>query len=213
MKRLAGKWAKRAELGRVPAPTDPNPEFWFLTLTLPSVYADAEQGFKALPVLWDTTRKSYQRFYETWMYMAFVEGQPNRGNMPHFHVLSDVVPPIKPGKKGYVTKHGLHDWAVALGWGFMADLQIVSNSGGAAYVAKYASKQAPNAPKGFRRVRCSQSWPKLPDLGGNAWLVPSKNEEIDQFIIRVSETVNIDPDTLYPRWAAAQLEIKELIRH
>lgn len=205
-KRLANKWALRAKLGLSTSETDPNPEMWFLTLTLGSFYRSATQGFEALPGLWDTTRKNFQRTYGDWMYMAFVEGQPQRGNMPHFHILTDHEPPAKRGRKGYVTKHNLHDWAVAFGWGFECDLVLVNGDDAAGYVAKYASKQSSSTPKRFRRVRCSRNWPQLPKDPNYAYLVPSKNEDIANFIDRVSSIVDVPQEILYRRWADGQIE-------
>jgi len=121
--------------------------------------------------------------------------------MPHFHILTTDPPPTRRGKRGYVTKRGLHDWAHSLGWGFQAELLIASSPEASAYVAKYASKQSPMTPKGFRRVRCSNNWPKVEEKSGPKWIVPAKNEDVAAFINRVNEITNIPHEQLWPAWA------------
>src|SRR5262249_32658198 len=60
---------------------------YFWTFTLGSAYKTPQQGFKALPRLWDNLRKYLQRTFGQFDYCAFVEGQPKRAYMPHFHVI------------------------------------------------------------------------------------------------------------------------------
>lgn len=208
-RRNADKWAARANAWFDDPANGKEAELWFMTLTLGRRFHTAAQGFSALPGLWDTTRKAYQRYYGTFTYIAFVEGQPLRTYMPHFHILTTTEPPIHRGKKGFVTKHGLHDFAIAYGWGFEADLQIVNSQEAALYVAKYASKQSPLTPKGFRRVRVSQDWPKGDPPSGGQWIVPAKDEDIAHFMVRVADYTNHDPRELWERWQVALQDLAE----
>ena len=196
----AGRWAKRTELALASFAESGEGDAWFLTLTLGSRYASALEGYKAIPRLWDTTRKAYQRYYKTFTYLAFVEGQHKRGGMPHFHIITLVQPPTNRGRRGYVTQHAVHDFAVAIGWGYQAKLELVVGKQAAVYVAKYTSKGDPSMPRGFRRVRASRDIPQLPDLGGFPLLVPSRGEEVDHFVVRVADETGVDPDTIYARY-------------
>jgi hypothetical protein len=207
MKRNAALWSIRAQQKILESDDPRREELWFLTLTLPSTVLTTAQGFSLLPQLWDTTRKQYQRFYGKFSYLAFVEGQPHRTHMPHFHILSTTEPPTRPGKRGYVTKRGVHDWAFSVGWGFQAELHIVNGTEAAAYVAKYASKQSPNTPKGFRRVRVSRDWPKLPPLGGAHWIVPARKEAIADFLVRVHDACLVPIEELYIAWSQLEQDI------
>lgn len=170
---------------------------WFLTLTLGSQYKTTRDGYLAIPKLWDSTRKAYQRWYGSMVYMAFVEGQQNRGGMPHFHILTDREPPTRRGRLGYVTSHGVHDFAVAYGWGYQAKLEIVLSSQAAVYVAKYASKGDTAMPRNFRRVRASQDFPKLPDLTDDPLIVPARDEDVAHYIDRVCSVTGLLHDEAY----------------
>lgn len=196
----AGRWAKRVELGIRELTQEGEKEAWLLTLTLGSAYSDIHAGFLALPKLWDSTRKAYQRYYSTFTYAAFIEGQPKRGGMPHFHIVSTVEPPTKRGRGGFVTKHGVHDFAVAFGWGYQAELSLIDGPEAAVYVSKYTSKGSPSMPKSFRRVRVSRDFPKLPELDGLPLLVPSREEDMAHFIDRVQSLTGVPHEDLYQRW-------------
>jgi len=211
--RNAGKWAKRAELGLKAIGIDQNVEGWFLTLTLGSNFRSVTDGFTAIPRLWDATRKAYQRYYGGFLYMACVEGQENRGGMPHFHILTDVEPPTKRGRRGYVTKRGVHDFAVALGWGYMAELELVNSAQAAVYISKYSSKGDPFMPKNFRRIRVSHTWPELPDLGGQKMLVLARDEDVPHFILRVSDYTGVSPETIYKEYSQkmSELVLKQIL--
>ena len=208
-KRLAGRWAKRTQLALETMKETFGGDAWFLTLTLGSPYSTPRDGFVALPKLWDTTRKAYQRYYGLFTYIAFVEGQQNRGGMPHFHIVSPVEPPTKRGRRGYVTKRGVHDFAVAYGWGYQAKLEIVDGPQAAVYVAKYASKGDPSMPRNFRRVRASRDFPQLPELDGLPLLVPSREEDVAHFINRVAEATGTPHEDVYKAWLEAQKRLYE----
>src|SRR5258707_4215780 len=100
-----------------------------------------------------------QRHTASWPYLAFVEGQPNRGAMPHFHVLSSAPTPYR-----------IKDFAVHHGFGHQADEKPITSDGAVDYVSKYASKQGTSAPKGFRRVGRSSKLAKPPQHDRDAYL-------------------------------------------
>jgi len=165
---------------------------YFWTLTLGSGFKTKEQGFKALPKLFDTFRKMVQRAVGKWTYCAFVEGQPKRGNMPHFHIISMVPAPVR-----------IKDLAVRAGFGYMADEQRVSDKKAASYVAKYTSKGFEDAPAKFRRVRTSRNWAKLPEFKGDPLLVKGKVESVTAYLLRVEVHTSVTIDELWERWQLA----------
>jgi hypothetical protein len=163
-------------------------------------YHTKEQGFKALPRLWDAFRKAVQRALKEkgvtgkWSYLAFVEGQPKRQYMPHFHILSSHKSPKR-----------LKDMAMYAGFGYEAKEKPVDGVKAMSYVAKYASKQAQETPKNFRRVRASQDWAKLPTFDGDPLFVKARDETLTNYLQRVNEATGVDMDTLLDRWSLAQL--------
>jgi len=179
-------------------------DFFFCTFTLGSGYHEVAHGFQAIKRLWDTFRKAMQRYYPGWQYVAFVEGQPKRGGMPHFHIISAKPLPIKPNKKGRVTRHMIHDFAYKMGWGFEAEVEAVDGPQAGLYVAKYASKQSPSTPKGFRRVRASQRWQRAPDPERLPLIVQAKGEVDEIYLMRVAGLTGCEIDDLRPRWQAAK---------
>lgn len=176
-------------------------QYYFTTLTLPSKYKTAAQGFAALPKLWDGFRKDMQRYYAKkhkpskfkLSYLAFVEGQEKRGGMPHFHILLNVKTPYR-----------VKDYAVHHGFGHQAVQKPIDGGHAASYVAKYASKGGKEIPKGFRRVRASQDWAKLPEKDKEQLFVQAKNETLTQFIMRVANETDCEPDDLLEDWFAAK---------
>lgn len=202
--RLSATWAKRARLHIFRASSATNGQFWFLTLTLGSQYRTPKAGFAALPKLWDRLRKCIQRVQGAFEYLAFVEGQPERSNMPHFHILMNCEPPAKRNKYGKITKHNLHDFAVLKGWGHQAELKPVTDDQAGWYVSKYATKQHEDTPKGFRRVRASKGWTKLPRHPHAALIVPSKTEDVGMFINRLSEQTGVSQEDCYQQYRAGQ---------
>ena len=201
--KLAKKWAKRVHLhldaeeelhlalgGTLPG------RYWFITLTLGSRYRTTERGFAVLPSLWHRLHAAIRRKNPHWQYVAFVEGQPLRGWMPHFHIISSAPLPAKRNKYGRITKHALHNYAHKMGWGFEVTQEQVSTARNAAYISKYASKQSPKTPKGFRRVRPSRGWTKLDKDPTKRLLVRSRNEGLADFYTRVSDATGLDIPTV-----------------
>lgn len=162
---------------------------YFWTFTLPSRFRTAKQGFQELPKLFAKIREAMRLSGEKWEYCAFVEGQPNRGYMPHFHIISLRKSPYR-----------IKDFAVHCGFGYQATETKVNSSKAANYCAKYASKQSPVTPRGFRRVRTSHGWAKLPENKGDTYIVQSRTEHLWEYLIRVSEETGVAVDLLYDRW-------------
>jgi len=170
---------------------------YFWTLTLRGKFRTAGEGYLALPGLWDRLRKRLARAgVQGWSYCAFVEGQPGRGYMPHFHIISMIKCPIR-----------LKDLAMASGFGFQADEQRINDKKAASYCAKYASKQNPHTPKNFRRVRASRDWAKLPDKDYPAIIVKSKAEGTVDYLLRVADLTGASLQDIADQW----LDIGEAI--
>lgn len=182
---LAVEWSRIARHGV----ENMGHEAYFQTFTLPGSVITRRKAFEILPRLWDNLRKSFQRHNLAWLYIAFVEGQPHREFMPHFHVLSSA----KAHKR-------IKDLAVEVGFGYQAKEKRVSDQGAADYVSKYASKQGWDAPKGFRRVRASRKWPRPPDPPLEAYLVKAGTETLFAFLSRVSVATGRDVGDLYEEY-------------
>jgi hypothetical protein len=210
--KLADKWAKRVEIGLSSLGALETPRAWFLTLTFGQEYSDPLKAYANLPHLWDAIRKQYQRYYGSFCYIAFVEGQQRRNDMPHFHIVSENEPPIKRGRAGHVTKRGVHDWAHAMGFGFMADLQLIGSAQAAAYVSKYASKGTQSVPKNFRRVRVARTWPKLPEPEGLTLIVQARSEVFAHYILRVADITGLDPGYLVETWDMEHLRLAKTLK-
>jgi hypothetical protein len=178
-------WAWRVRI----TVNDSDQAWYFWTLTMRRKYRTPESAYQALPRLWDTLRKAIQRREKKFSYIAFVEGQPKRGNMPHFHVICNV----KPWKR-------VKDIATYAGFGYQATADEVNGPKAASYVAKYATKQNPATPKGFRRVRTSQDIKPLPEYQGEGLIAPKSSEHTWEYILRVSNITGIDADELYETW-------------
>jgi len=165
-------------------------EAYFWTLTLRGKYRTAAQGYAVLPSLWDNLRKRVQRQFKSWSYCAFVEGQPQRGDMPHFHVISLRKSPQR-----------LKDLAMECGFGYQAKEKLINSAKAANYCAKYASKVNPATPKGFRRVRASRDWTKLPDYEADPLIVLGKNEFLTDYLLRVNRITGVPMDDLLYLWS------------
>ena len=186
-------WAWRARL-QLDSTQD---TYYVWTFTLGSKYKLPQQGYAALPKLWDNLRKVVQRWYARstgnkafrWVYMAFVEAQPKKRKMPHFHIITNVPVPYR-----------IKDFAVHNGFGHQAKQDEITSKKAAYYVSKYVSKGDANMPKKFRRVRTSQAWAKLPPYAGNKLYVKSRSETITAFLIRVADATDRSIDDLWDQW-------------
>jgi len=172
-------------------------QYYFWTLTLGSKYTNAKQGFSVLPTLWNGLRMAIQRAIAgdktksgfSWAYMAFVEGQPKRSNMPHFHIVTN-----------YKVKGRIKDFAAKHGFGYQATQERITGSRAANYVSKYASKGSEDMPKGFRRCRASRNWAKLPAFEGDKLFIQSRKEGLTEFFVRVHEETGAEIDDLWEQW-------------
>lgn len=185
-------WAWRAKLHI--DNTDKQAYFW--TLTLRADIRTSYQGFRELPRLFDTLRKSISRKSGKWSYLAFVECHPKRGAVPHFHILSLTKCP----ETGTHKSNPLKDLAWNTGFGYMATEEPIEGGKAAGYVAKYASKHDPSIPRNFRRCRCSQDWAKLPEIELDPYIVKSRTESLTDYLLRVNSQTYVEVDTLYIRW-------------
>lgn len=86
------------------------------------------------------------------------------------------------------------------GFGYQAEEKRINSAKAAAYVTKYASKQSPSAPKGFRRVRASQGWTKLPEKGQDALIVQAVGESLQNYLSRVADETDIPMDVIVSTW-------------
>lgn len=163
---------------------------YFWTFTMRAKYRTAFAAYKDLPALWRHLVRRLKRLgVKSWTYCAFVEGQPKRGHMPHFHVISIQKSPVR-----------LKDLAMNSGFGYQADEKRINSAKAANYCAKYASKQNPHTPKGFRRVRASKDWEKLPDKDYPAIIVKSRNESTADYLLRVADFTGADLQAIADKW-------------
>lgn len=155
-------------------------------------HEDAEEGY----ISWTNSlltklRAEAKRSNQLWAYASVTERQ-KRGH-PHSHYLTTYCPadahPIAKGEgKTYITsgevfpaKHNtlqsfsLERKCVQSGLGRQYDLSTVEAVEGCSrYVAKYLFKEtifSTKWPKGWKRVRYSQNWPKLPEKEGDAFIL------------------------------------------
>lgn len=172
---------------------------WFITITCRGKEMSkqsAEQNYGK----WTNTLLTRWRTYSTrkgqeWYYAQVTERQ-KRGH-PHSHILTtfdpcDTVSGTKrkwemdnAGKRHYVEKEALFsDYVrrscVAVGLGDQYDISRVASAEAASrYVAKYLFKDTiftENWPKGWRRVRYSQSFPKLEREKSNAFVLMTRED-------------------------------------
>jgi len=86
------------------------------------------------------------------------------------------------------------------GFGYEAEETRINSAKAAFYCAKYASKQNPNTPKGFRRVRASRDWAKLPERDFPAIIVKSKLELTSDYLLRVADLTQKPLQDLVDSW-------------
>lgn len=143
----------------------------------------AKESFERLPAAWDKLRRKIQAHAKkqdtSFEYCAFAESQ-KRGHV-HLHVITNVK----------ATKTQAKAWAKESGFGMVADWQPVRTDGAVSwYISKYAAKtsQKQQMPKGFRRIRTSEGWPKITleveKTHGTA-VIKERNESPLEFAFRV----------------------------
>lgn len=172
---------------------------YFITITCKGKEITSEQA-EAGYLEWtnrllDACHKRGKRRNQEWAYVQVTERQ-RRGH-PHSHILTTFCPMDLRERKvqkwvnrisGGMELQQLNalgsDWlaqqVVKSGLGEQYDISFVDSAEGASrYVAKYLFKQSmfeTNWPKGWRRVRYSQSFPKLPAKKTEAFVLLSAND-------------------------------------
>lgn len=180
-----------------------------------------------------------------WCYVQVTERQ-KRGH-PHSHFLTTFEPSdlevrkvINWKRRGgdlvseEVEKLGsawLHTAIVRSGLGEQYDISLVRNEAAAArYVAKYMFKQSnftTDWPKGWRRVRYSQSFPKLPELktdafvlrtwqdwdalGRKAAVVIPRDQEVEEYA--AWKLFKFDCIVLHAKQSGQQVTVDEALYH
>lgn len=139
-------------------------------------------------------RVKAKRSNQDWYYVQVTEKQ-KRGH-PHSHILTTFSPnDLYLGRKfSWKTKDGLpyrdaqyvfrSEWlraaVLSAGLGEQYDVSIVDSAEGASrYVAKYMFKDSmfgTHWPKGWKRVRYSQNFPRLPERDTNAFILMSVSD-------------------------------------
>lgn len=192
-----------------------NHELWFITITcrgrkMTKGEADVNYG-KWTNTLLTNWRTSSSRAGQEWYYAQVTERQA-RGH-PHSHILTSFSPnDITLGTKRKWTEdfQGNKVWedqpclrsdyvrrsCVSAGLGDQYDISRVSSVEGASrYVAKYLFKDTVFStiwPKGWRRVRYSQQWPKLPKKQSEAFVLMTREDW--RKLARVALIVTSDSD-------------------
>jgi len=153
--------------------------FWTLTCRGKELSLwEAEKGYlKWTDKLLTAARNKSKRAGMDWHYAQVTERQKRMH--PHSHLIMSYVPPDVSGygrgarlPNGRIAKHAVlwSDWLIKAvsraGLGTECEISLIrSPAAVAVYVSKYLFKDAITTkwPKGWKRVRYSQSWPKLPE--------------------------------------------------
>lgn len=136
-------------------------------------------------------RTEAKRANKQWFYASVTERQDRRH--PHSHYITTYCPDdvvfieegkpkhycttghVFPAKHDTLQSHKLERACVECGLGYQYDIsRVQNNEAGSRYMAKYLFKETIFSqiwPKGWRRVRYSQSWPKLPETKGDAMIL------------------------------------------
>lgn len=209
-KHIARKWAMRVKIHITDDKAYTGNTWYFLTVTLGRGEKDVYAAYKKLKKLWNRLRMHINRETgKVWQYCAFVEGQPKRDNMPHFHIILNYAPRGCYGKRGKITEHATHDWAWKMGWGYEAKIEPVESDRAAWYVSKYTSKGGVTVPKGFRRVRTSKRWTRLPKDPARYLIVQAKDENLTAYFDRVNCMTGVEMEELHERWEIAQERLED----
>lgn len=129
-------------------------EIYFTTITTHEDLSP-EIALKIWPKQWGKLRQRASRAALVFEYLLVPE--QHKTKKIHVHLLDT----------GALPERWWKDNARQCGMGFMATSEQLRNPAqGAKYVTKYLAKQLKDNvwPRGFRRVRTSQHWPKLPTM-------------------------------------------------
>jgi len=183
---LSWEWAATVRYGIALWPMDA----YLWTLTVPGEIYSPDFAFKVIDQAWDNLRKRCQRTLPHFHYAAFVELHPHRTGIAHLHI---VTLHWSPGRLKDVAHHA--------GFGFEAEETTISGKQAAYYVTKYTSKQGSEMPKGFRRVRLSQDWPRLPELPAEHQVLPKLPKELlQEYFLRISAVSSVPSSALRSQW-------------
>jgi len=141
-------------------------------------------------------RTEAKRSNKAWFYASVTERQTRLH--PHSHFVTTYCPDdavlVQKGEQKhfctsgeqFVAQHAtlqsyrLEQACVDCGLGRQYDIsEVESVEAGSRYMAKYLFKESiftTKWPKGWRRVRYSQNWPKLPDVKGEAFVLIKKTD-------------------------------------
>ena len=197
-----GEMRARQEYGRMVAGCEQltvNHDLYFITITTKggglSVREAKERYYEWTNRFLTAIRKNAKKRDLDWYYVQVTEWQ-KRGH-PHSHLITTYYPDdLRPGtrRKFYTDAQGNRTWEYvdvllsdylpdrtqSAGLGKIYDISKVKSASAAArYVAKYLFKDtmfSHQYPKNWRRVRYSRSFPKLPELEGDAFVVMSKQD-------------------------------------
>jgi len=197
-------------------------DFWFITITCRGkeiTSEEAEEGY----LLWtnrllSVCRADAKKTGQDWIYASVTERQ-RRGH-PHSHFLSTYLPhdatsskvwkwQTVKGKREYVEvdiykSEWFKQKCVDAGLGEQYDISRVRDQKKVSrYVAKYMFKQSAfegGWPIGWKRVRYSQSFPKLPERDTNAFVLMSSSDW--QKLARLAKTITCDDKATFERTKA-----------
>ena len=190
---LSFRWGQRVRYGIALWPGDA----YHVTLTLPGRVKSSAFGFLVLKRAWKNYHQAMRRTVRHFDYAAFVELHPKRLGIAHFHIISLQECPER-----------VKDFAHHAGFGYEATEDLVESWKAAYYVSKYTSKQGDAMPKGFRRVRLCQRWPKLPDpLYEIPVYPPHKDEGYGDYISRIHRKTGVPPGDLMARWEHGEYDL------
>lgn len=171
-----------------------NQAIFFITITCKGRDLGVKQAEKNY-LYWtnrflDACRQRAKRSHQEWYYVQVTERQTRRH--PHSHILTTFNPQDlyiahvpkyvavgqgrrKPSQNLSLRSTFIQKQCIRSGLGSEYDLSVVESVEGASrYVAKYLFKDSiftTTWPKGWKRVRYSQSFPRLPDRETNAFVL------------------------------------------
>lgn len=157
-----------------------------------------------------SARSKAKRENQDWYYAQVTEAQ-KRGH-PHSHILTTFDPGdlangfkdnwksvngrIENVPKSCLRSEWIHTQCVRSGLGDQYDVSLVETPAAASrYVAKYMFKPSmmdAQYPKGWKRVRYSQTFPQLPDRKTDAFVLLSRNDW--QKLARLASVIATDSD-------------------
>lgn len=191
-------------------------EIYFITITTRGKslrVSEAEDKYLEWTNRLLTNCRTYaKRKDQTWIYCQVTERQKRRH--PHSHILTTFHPldlfeghieKWETDKNGSRRKHDVpalrSNWlqraVISSGLGEQYDISVVEQPEAASrYVAKYLFKSGifrGDWPPGWRRIRYSQSFPKLPDKTGDAFILLSAHDWFD--LAACADSVRVTEET------------------